>query len=171
MLTSRPSLTINLEVEINYSQIYIYAEAPWADDPAGYDAVLEALNDARESQRFVGTARGVIDLVTPVQWNPHTPMRVEVWPSEPPSDEDNWDHVVDVDLDVPNDELYFEGSGGGEPIVCEVPTGTYRVRVSGRGYAEAGTHHVEGMDSYRLQLWPREKPMAPKLRKHWPHFH
>ena len=96
-------------------------------------------------------------------------MRVEVWPAEPPSDDDDWDHVVDVDFDVPNGQLIFEGSGGRPRIVCDelMPVGSYRARVSGRGYTEADGG-AEGLDSYRIMLWPRGKSSPPELRKSWP---
>lgn len=163
---TQPTTTTDLEIEINYSQVYIYSVPPWASDPEGHNSVLRALDDAHRSGRFVGISEGLIDLLTTAEWNFHAPMRIETWADEPPADEDNWDHDVDVDLDVPNGRLMFEGSGGREPIPCEVPPGTYRVRVSGRGYAEA-KEGVEGMDSYRLRLWPREADSSPQLRKCW----
>lgn len=162
---SQPSSTADLDVEINYGQVYIYGEAPWADDPNN-NAVLRALDDARQSGRFVGIADGLVDLVSPIQWNFHAPMRVEVWSFEPPADDGDWDQVVDVDLDVPDGRLWFEGSGGRDPIPCEVPPGAYRVRVSGRGYTEVADG-AEGLDSYRLRLWPRGGDKAPESRKVW----
>jgi hypothetical protein len=157
--------TITVDVQIDHGQLYMYAVAPWAADPSN-DAVLRALDDAQQSGRMVGVADGLIDLVTPVQWNLQAPMRIELWPSEPQSDDENWDHVVDVDLDVPEGQLFFEASGGWAPIRCDVPSGTYRARVSGCGYNE-GVDGVEGMDSYRLRLWPRSEARLPELRKSW----
>lgn len=165
---TRPMLAVDLEVEIDYGQVYVYSTPPDDTDPDDH-AVLRAFNDAWGEHRFVGVADGLIDLVTPVQWNFHAPMRLEVWPGEPPSDEDSWDHVVDVDFDVVNDQVTFEGSGGRPPIRCAepVPSGAYRTRVSGRGYTEA-EQGADGMDSYRLQLWPRTGDRPPDLRKSWP---
>ncbi|WP_156757632.1 hypothetical protein [Actinokineospora pegani] len=162
---SQPSHAVDLDVEVNHGQIYIYGAAPWADDPNS-DAVLRALDDARQSGRFVGVSDGLVDLVSPAQWNFHAPMRVEVWPLEPPADDDAWDQVVDVDLDVPDGRVWFEGSGGRDPIPCDVPPGTYRARVSGRGYAEVADG-AEGLDSYRLRLWPRDGDTGPRSRKVW----
>jgi hypothetical protein len=164
---TEPTTTADLAIEINYGQVYIYSTAPWANDPEN-NAAMRALDDARQSGRFVGTADGLVDLVTPVQSNFNAPMRVEIWPAEPASDDDDWDHVVDVDLDATTGWLLFEGSGGRNPIICDVPTGTYRARLSGRGYTAAVVDRAEGMDSYRLRLWPRGEDRPPTLRKSWP---
>ncbi|ANZ36445.1 hypothetical protein BBK82_10595 [Lentzea guizhouensis] len=166
---TRPTTTLDLEVEFNHSQVYIYSVAPWETDPEGHNAVLRALDDAHKTDRFVGVSDGLIDFVTAAEWNFSAPMRVETWETDPPADGENWDHVVDVDLDVPNGRLMFEGSGGRPPIPCEVPSGQYRARLSGRGYEEA-KEGAEGLDSYRLQLWPRDQDTPPVLLKRWPGF-
>ena len=56
-------------------------------------------------------------------------------------------------------------SGGGEPIETQIPAGTYRARLSGRGYV-AGAGEIEGHESYRLQVWPAEEA-DPVLIKYW----
>lgn len=98
----------------------------------------------------------------------NAPMRIEVRTAAPPVDLADWDHVVDVDFDVTNDRIVFEPSGGFESQNTEesVPSGAYRARISGRGYAEA-VRGAEGMDSYRLQLWPRTEITPPELVKSW----
>ncbi|MCP2259318.1 hypothetical protein LX15_003019 [Streptoalloteichus tenebrarius] len=130
--------------------------------------MLRALDDARRSGRWVGVDAGLVDLVVPFRKSFGAPMRVEVWADEPPSD-DGWDHVVDVDLDVRDGLLVFEPSGGFTPTRCEgrVSSGCYRARVSGRGYS-AAAQGAEGMDSYRIRLWPRVRTASPVLRGSWP---
>jgi hypothetical protein len=76
------------------------------------DALQDALGDGVKSRRFVGTSRGLIDLMTPGQYNFKTPMLVEVRQHEPGDDRQEWDHEVDLDLDIPSGVLLFEGSGG-----------------------------------------------------------
>ncbi|WP_133847196.1 hypothetical protein [Labedaea rhizosphaerae] len=165
-MTTQPSTTTDLAIEIDHGQVYIYSVAPWADDPTN-DAVLRALTDARRSGRWVGVADGVIDLVVPFQKSFDAPMRVEVWPAEPIADYENWDHVVDVDFDIHNGQLVFEPSGGFKPVRCEpLPSGQYRARVSGRGYTEM-LEGGEGLDSYRLQLWPRDRDRPAEVRRSW----
>jgi hypothetical protein len=168
-MTIQPALILgcDLVVAADHGQIYIYSTAtqPEAEDGNPY---LDALADGTDSDRFVGVVPGMIDLMTPGQWNWQTPMRLEVWSAEPAADTNAWDHEVDVDLDVPDGNLNFEASGGGAEVSAEVPPGYYRVRVSGKGFTELGHEGVEGGDSYRLRLWPASGPAAPLLRKRWP---
>jgi hypothetical protein len=164
---SVPTMVVDLEVDISYGQVYLYGAAPWANDPSN-DAVLRALDDARTSGRFVGVADGLVDFVSPVQYHFGAPLRLEIWPAEPPAGDAGWDHVVDVDIDIPAGQLHFEGSGGREPFMQEVPRGTYRGRLAGRGYEQAVTDAADGMDSYQVQLWPRNADAPPTLRKGWP---
>jgi hypothetical protein len=111
--------TTELEIALDYGQVYIY------DAGAGIDftgnVMLDALDDAWESARYVGVAGGLIDLLSPVQYKFTAPMRLEVWPGEPSDDQANWDHVVDIDLDAPTGQLRFEASGGGNPSPRKSP--------------------------------------------------
>jgi len=153
-------------VAADYGQLYIYSSAMRLSDELD-NPLLDALADGTDSGRFVGVAPGLIDVMTPGQWNFETPVRLEVWSAEPAADPDAWDHEVDVDLDVPDGTLALEPSGGGQGIVTDVPPGSYRVRVSGRGFTALGFEGAEGDDSYRLQLWPATGPEPPVLRKRW----
>jgi TonB family protein len=171
--------TMSLTVVADYGQIYIYDSARldserrrqfFADrerDVYG-DALQEALADGIKSRRFVGTSRGLIDLMTPGQYNFKTPMLVEVRQHEPGDDRQEWDHEVDLDLDIPSGVLLFEGSGGSGIQRIKVPPGRYRTRVSGRGFVALGFAGANGNDSYRLRLWPRQEDTEPVLRKSWP---
>lgn len=167
----QPSLVRELQVKSDYGQIYIYDPHTdsWRDtDTQDNNPLLRALDDASHSRRFVGYDDGFVDVLTPSQYNWSAPMRIEVSDRPPPLDADGWDHIVEVPLPVPSGTLSFEASGGGEPIETQIPPGTYRARVSGRGYsARAG--EIEGHESYRLQLWPA-KESAPVLIKYWDGF-
>jgi hypothetical protein len=158
----------DLIVRADYGQIYIESSATdddgWPDD----SPYLAALDDAVDSGRFVGVRPGLIDLMTPGQWNWNTPVRIEIWSSEPPDDRHAWDHEVDAYLDVPDGWISFAASGGGTPERTDIPAGTYRVRVSGRGFTVLGHAGAEGDDSYRLRLWLTEQAADPELRKRWP---
>ena len=174
-----PEGSMSLTVVADYGQIYIYDVARldserrrqfFADrekDVYG-DALQDALADGVKSRRFVGTSRGLIDLMTPGQYNFKTPMLVEVRQHEPGDDRQEWDHEVDLDLDIPSGVLLFEGSGGSGIQRIKVPPGRYRARVSGRGFVALGFRGANGNDSYRLRLWPRQEDTEPVLRKSWP---
>jgi 8-oxo-dGTP pyrophosphatase MutT (NUDIX family) len=163
----------DLIVVADYGQLYIwpYSTAPPDEvDDDDDDVALAALDDARESGRFVGVRPGFIDVLIPGGHNFHTPLRLEVWSAEPPDDREDWDHEVDADLDVPEGLLLIAGPPAHtktEVIEANVPADSYRVRISGRGFTELGTAGADGDDSYRLRLWPRSQVNAPVLRKRW----
>jgi hypothetical protein len=161
-----PTRLIELEISIDYGQVYVY------DQGAGIDfageAVMDALDDAQNSGRYVGVAGQLVDFTAPIQFNFTAPMHVEVWAAEPADDDSaNWDHIVDVDLDLPTGKLTFEASGGGQPISCDVPPGSYRARLAGRGW-DMTSPQGGGLDDYRVQLWPRQSAAEPTLVKAWP---
>jgi TonB family protein len=173
-----PEGSMSLTVVADYGQIYIYDSARldserrrqfFADRERNVfgDALQDALADGIKSRRFVGTSRGLIDLMTPGQYNFKTPMLVEVRQHEPGDDRQEWDHEVDLDLDIPSGVLLFEGSGGSGIKRIKVPPGLYRARVSGRGFVARGFAGASGNDSYRLRLWPRQEDTEPVLRKSW----
>jgi hypothetical protein len=168
-MEARP-LVQQLTVEADYSQIYVY-DANESVEDAGVqteddNSLLRALDDAYESRRFVGYDAGVVDIVTPSQYNPHVPLELEIRDGPPPLDLDDWDHVVEVPLPAPSGTIAFEASGGGRPIEAKIPPGIYRARVSGRGFRSGA---FEGGESFRLELWPAPKA-EPKLVKYWPGF-
>jgi hypothetical protein len=162
-----PLASTSLTVVADYGQIYIYDPAI-GGEAQGESVYMDVLADATGSGRFVGSAEGLIDLLTPGQYNFRTPMLVEVWGQEPEDDRDGWDHEVDLDLDVPSGVLVFEASGGSGSTTADVPSGQYRARVSGRGFTALGHAGADGQDSYRVRLWPRAGASPAVLRKRWP---
>jgi hypothetical protein len=161
----------DLIVAADYGQIYIFSYAG-EDEDEDVDVngghLGAALNDATQSGRFVGVQPGFIDLLTPGQWNFHTPLRVEIWSAEPPDDRGDWDHEVDADFDVPDGRINFMFPTGTLNASADIPAGRYRARISGRGFTELGAAGADGDDSYRLRLWPRGQREDPALRKRWP---
>lgn len=159
-----------LTVEADFSQIYVYDRDELPED-AGVqteddNSLLRALEDAYDSRRFVGYDGGVVDIVTPSQYNPGVAVSLEILDAAPPLDLDGWDHIVEVPLPAPSGTIVFEASGGGRPIEAEIPPAVYRARISGRGFR---TETFEGAESFRLQLWPSPKE-EPKLLKYWPGY-
>jgi hypothetical protein len=165
---TEPIQRIELEVSIDYGQVYIFD--PTTGDTPGSDAMDLVMDEAINTATYIGSRGGFIDLMTPIQFNTNAPMRVELWEQAPPDDDINFDHVVDVDLDVPSGRLLFEQSGETyDPEYCvetTIPPARYRVRVAGRGY-EHNKSQGGGLDSYRLQLWLRETDTPAVLRRSW----
>lgn len=166
-----------LEISADHGQFYIYSSLPALEDE--FDSpFLNALADAHGTRRFIGAdgSGGLIDVMTPSQWNWNVPMRVELWDAEPPTDADGWDHEVDVDfvVDAGFPQVWFEASGGYAAAgAVEIPPGEYRVRISGSGYDASWAAHIEtrtGHESFRMQLWLRERASPAVLRKSWPGF-
>jgi len=144
----------------------------WLHDGTGDGARAgDALDDATASGRFVGTAGGVVTVVTPSEDSTGTPVEVEVWQAEPPSEDPagpGWDHEVDLDLDLHTGRLDLELSTDQGGSVNGIPRGPYRLRVSGGGFAPLSDHSEEPQERYRLRLWPRSRDEAPVVRTAWP---
>jgi hypothetical protein len=163
----RPFLVRQLDVYPSYSQLFVTSGFTdvFRDNENAY---LDALEDATESRRFVGAVeRALIDILLPGWGKPYTPLTIEVWPHTPPDDLIDWDHEVDVDLDV-SGTLLLEGSGGGSATDTTLPAGEFRTRVSGRNYDESRSDG--GGVELRLRLWRRRRPSGPTLRRTWPGF-
>jgi len=166
--SGQPRLVRELDVQSDYGQLYIFDSEALVDDSdwtLDDNPLTRALDDGSANRRFVGYDSGLVDLLTPSQYNWKAPMRIEVFDEAPPLDVDGWDHVVEVPLPIPSGKLAFEASGFGTPILTEIPSGTYRARLSARGLV-AGAGEIEGHESYRIQLWPAAES-EPKLIKYW----
>ncbi len=126
-----------MTIEIDYGQVYIYGQFP--DEPlipCGLSPEEQsALVDAYRSKRHVGVADGVIDLLAPVQWHWDAPMEVQVWTTEPTLDDlDSWDHMVEVDLDVPDGQLHSR-----DPVVANRSPARSPQAATELGYPGAAT--------------------------------
>lgn len=163
-----PLLVRELVIASDYGQIYV-TDAEGLDETSPQteeDNSLErSYEDAHESRRFVGYDGGMLNILTPSQYNWEAPLRLEVFNAPPPLDTDEWDHVAEAPLRVPSGRLIFEASGGGIPHETSVPPGIYRARVSGRDFV-AGIGEIEGRERWRIQLWPA-KETQPSLLKYW----
>ena len=151
----------------DYGQVYLY-------DAAAAESVdfLAALDDSTRTGLTVGVAGGLVDLLTPLQWNFDAPLVLETVAGEPQLDLDEWEHVVEFGLPLPSGRLLLEGSGGSGKVEIEVPPGTYRARWAGRGFPPPGDY-VPGEssdDTYRLQLWPTAAEEPPRELKRWPGY-
>jgi hypothetical protein len=121
----------------------------------------------------IGRAGGLVNLGAPAQWHFGAPLILEIWSDTPDLDIDDWDHVVEFDLDVRSGRLALaaSGSGPGDETLVSLPAGYHRARWSGRGFEnarEAAYRDEPRPDSYRLQVWPRTTSSPDVGHKVWP---
>jgi hypothetical protein len=163
-----PRLVRELTIASDYGQIYVGDYGGWDEtlpQTEEDNSLQRSLDDAYESRRFVGYDGGILNILTPSQYNFEAPLRLEVFDASPPLDTDYWDHVAEAPLRVLSGKLVFEASGGGTPHETTVPPAVYRARVSGRDFI-AGVGEIEGRESWRIQLWPADEA-PPTLVKYW----
>jgi hypothetical protein len=148
-----PERVVDTEVYASHFQFYLV-------DPGvegrGFDwggADLERRLGVGESMIAVGTV--AYEFV---------PVRLEVWPGEPPLD-DAWDHVVEAPFAAATGRVALENvDGPAEHSGVEVEAGPYRVRAAAAGLDDATE---EGGDRYLLQLWPAAVE-EPRVLRWWP---
>lgn len=159
-----PLAVHHVSVPVSHGQILV--NDPEEGDIAGLE---DAMDDGVDSGRFVGSASGVILIVTPAADSSGTPVTVEEWANEPADDRDGWDHEVDIDIDVPSGELEIFLTTGflDDGTIALTRPGPRRLRVSARF---AATADGDTTDFYRLRTWPRTRDAPPRLRRAWPHW-
>jgi hypothetical protein len=138
-----PKLAVETGIYASHHQFYVV-------DPAARDFAGEVW-DGAGLERHVGVAAGLVAVGTVGYCD--VPVRIELWESEPPSDLEDWDHVVEATLELGSGRLGLEGvEGPGELEPLEVAPGSYRVRTSAGDLDDAD--EMDGGDRYRVQLWP-----------------
>jgi hypothetical protein len=148
---------VDTEIYADHAQFYL------VDATAAYRADL--VWDSSGLQRHLGVSEGIVAIGT-IGYT-FLPVRLELWDEEPPSDADEWDHVVEASLDVPSGRLGLHTVDG--PIEGDnsfaVEPGRYRVRSSAAGLDHAD--EMDGGDSYRVQVWPAPAS-DPRVLVWWP---
>jgi hypothetical protein len=106
-------------------------------------------------------------VLSPHQNNFAMPLRIEVWPSEPPDDLDAWQEAFLAGLLVGPDGLHYE-SPTMEGTTIPVPPGRYAARITGRGFVNQGwPGSTTPGDQWRVQLWPAAGPTSPRRLRTW----
>jgi hypothetical protein len=122
------------------------------DDAQGGSPLLETILGS--PGEVAATDGRVLMVMSPHQNSFEMQLTVEVWDGEPPADSDAWQQVVRSSIQVEGDRLIYE-SPTIEGAWFDVPTGTYAVLVSGRGFVGRGwPGSTTPGDVWRVQLWP-----------------
>jgi hypothetical protein len=160
-----PVQVADLTVTLEYSQFYLVGDLP--PDMAA-EALDRVLDEAIAGQGIASTdGNEYVVVLSPHQVNGAMPLRVEVWPGEPPDDLDQWQEAFCTGLVVGADWLFFE-SPTAETHVVPVPPGRYAVRITGRGFVRRGwPGSATPGDNWRLQLWPASGPIRPRRLRAW----
>jgi hypothetical protein len=147
-----------LELFADYYQFYVQ------DEPANGD-LSRAWSDEAVA-RLLAVAPGVVGVGT--VRNMDVPVTIEILSNEPPADFEVSDHVVECSLLVKSGRIVAAGCTDYFPEAkrIDLPSGTYRVRVSYSGLGSLSSDGLEGNDRYRLQLWqaPAVEPSVLKQR-------
>lgn len=151
----------------DYGQVYV-RDAVWEMSTDGNE-YLDALDAATRAGLTVGAASGIVDVLMPRQENFSASLQLCLAGS-PPQPIDAADHIVEFDL-VSSGRIVLEGSGGSGEVEVEIPSGSYRARLSGFDFdgAVAWSYDDPGSppDHYRLELWPTSGTTPPTELKRW----
>jgi hypothetical protein len=161
----RPVQVFDLIVALEYA-IFSLSGDPLPD--AAADALDRVVDEAVAGQGIASTAGNEhVVVLSPHQNNFAMPLRVEVWPGEPPDDLDPWQEAFCTGLVVGDGGLVFESPTTGTRVV-PVPSGRYAVRIAGRGFVRRGwPGSTTPGDEWRLQLWPAPGPIRPRRLRAW----
>jgi hypothetical protein len=132
------------------------------------DPNLRLIEEAIHGQGIAGTeGNELVVVLSPHQNNFAMPLRVEVWPAEPPDDLDDWQEAFLTGLLVGPDGLDYE-SPTMEGTTVPVPPGRYAARIAGRGFVNRGwPGSTTPGDEWRVQLWPAAGPIRPRRLRGW----
>jgi antitoxin (DNA-binding transcriptional repressor) of toxin-antitoxin stability system len=165
VVPSSPVKAFDLTVRLDYGQFHL-SSLPLPDG-AG-DDLLQLVEEAAHGQGIAVTeGNELVVVISPHQNNFAMPLRVEVWPAEPPSDLDDWQEAFLTGLVVGPAGLAYE-SPTMEEATVPVPPGRYAVRITGRGFVNHGwPGSTTPGDHWRLQLWPTPDPIRPRRLRAW----
>ena len=143
-------------IETDYGQF----DLGWSPE-AGFDGDFDRF--------FAGQVNGLVGAADPggvyvnlARRSGGSPVKIMLRDSEPEDDASCQD-VVEVSIEIPPGAevgwMSWAGESGG--VLDEVPSGSYRLRVSGRDRdaGSAGEFEDGPVDFYLLELWPA--PAAP----------
>ena len=162
-----PDRVFDLTVRLEYGQFSL--TGTYSPDAFPPD-LLRLLEDAIQGEGIASTeGNESVVVLSPHQNNFAMPLRVELWPAEPPDDLDDWQEAFLAGLlvDPAGIGMIYE-SPTMEGTTVPVPPGRYTVRIVGRGFVNYGwPGSTEPGDEWRVQLWPTSATPRPRRLRSW----
>jgi hypothetical protein len=146
-----------VQVFADYHQFYLWDKGMTNLAPTDYTE--------EDVQRRIKVGAYVV--VVQPERNMMVPVELEIHDSEPPFDNDGWDHIAEASLHVPTGQLQVHECTGGPVADFQVEKGWYRVRSFHGGFGTIATVGTDGADFYRVVLWPAP-PADVKVIKQYP---
>jgi|SRR5579871_6423118 len=137
--------SVELSLFADYFQFYIQDESAAGD--------LSENWDQEATDRLLAIAPGAVGIGT--ARNMEVPVTIELHNREPDDDSSEWDHVVEAGLNIASGRIVIAGCTDYFPDAArvEVPSGSYRARVSYGALDTLSEDSLSGEDHYRVQLW------------------
>jgi hypothetical protein len=145
---------------------YDYGQMSFGNEGADDDYSL--LVDTAIGHQGIAQIETMFVVLSPHQWNPKTPLLVEITDSAEPDDLDDWDEAFEATLLVGSDEAFWYGSApDGPQEKVGTPPGRYRALVTGRRFVAHGWPGTDPADEWRLRLTPTSDPTPARRLRAW----
>ena len=151
-MTASPARTTTRTVALDYGSFTLRGAG--FDDAEDTTPLLDTIIGSPDE--VAATDGRVLLVVSPHQNNYELELTLEMWDEEPPADVEAWQQVARSSIEVTEGRLLYE-SPTVEGAWFDVPSGSYSVLVSGRGFVAHGwPGSTTPGDVWRVQLWPGE---------------
>lgn len=144
---------------MDYGQFYVFGASE--GDP---DLIEKAIKDGA-----VANDGSNIVVISPHQNNFKMSILIEVWPSLPIDDEEEWQYVTSQVVVIDTNGQLSVSSFGSNSLRISIPPGEYRIDICGRGFVRRGwPGSVYPGDEWRIRIWPGSGRYDLPPTKRWP---
>lgn len=159
MQTGGQFTAFDLVVALDYGQFHLVSKF---DPPPAPEDEIDAVRRAIDGDGIAQCA-GLLVVLSPHQNNFEMPFRIELWPTPPPDDAEQWQEAHEAPLDVDDGGIAYT-SPTGDVVDLPIPPGSYQARITGRGFVGWPGSTTPG-DEWRLQLWASAERTGPRRVK------
>src|SRR5271156_932212 len=137
-----PRHRCRLEIMADYFQFYL-----WDSDTRKAPEIWTET----DVQNRAKADSGVV-VICPIR-NMPVPVEISIWDSEPHYILAQWQHAVEIPLQLQKDLIEIHECIGGALAHFTIPAGDYTVRALFRGLDTISENGLEGEDFYEVQIW------------------